>query len=143
MMEEVIVVKSDLRNNCESESVELGCEYLNLMLSSGCPDRILYNRQESRIEWKKMYLLFMNESGVSDVNRRDAYQVLYNLSRHYEVCEVKDDIITWNCSSLEEAKTKLKIGQLRAEVYHLYEELQKAQNEIKRLRNREPDEYIN
>ena len=126
-------VKPDMRRRCESKSVELGGYFLILLLSCGRADRI-FQHTESKDQWKKLYLNIMREYGISDAQNRHAYQVLYGLSRHYEVCTVKDNVITWTCKSLEEAELKLKVGQLRCEMDWVYGELNKTRNELNTLK---------
>ena len=128
-------VKPDMRRGCESKSVELGGNFLKLLFSCGRGDRIIKQQHtEGKDEWKKMYLNTMKENGIIGAQYRHAYQVLYGLSRHYEVCTVKDDTIIWTCTSVEELELKLKVGQLRSEMEWVYGELNKARNEIKHLK---------
>ena len=127
-------VKPDMRRGCESKSIDLGGNFLKLLLSCGRGDRIIKQYTEAKDQWKKMYLNTMKENGISGAKYRHAYQVLYGLSRHYEVCTVKDDTIIWTCKSVEELELKLKVGQLRSEMEWVYGELNKAHNEIKHLK---------
>jgi len=135
-------VKPDMRRRCESKSVELGGSFLKLVLSCGQGDRIVQHT-ETKDQWKIQYLKCMKENGISDAKNRHAYQVLYGLSRHYEVCTVADNNITWTCKSLEEVELKLKVGELRSEIEWVYGELNKAHNEMRCLKNkREEGECI-
>lgn len=132
-------VKPDMRYGCEIESVRIAGIYLRLMLDSDIRDRILTG-MISKSQWKKMYISFMRKNNVDCLNNRHAYQVLYALSRHYEVCRVDDKNITWTCQNVHTAHSKYTIGDLKGELHWVYEELRKAENQLAKYKSNRQDE---
>ena len=142
MSDKLTFVKPDMRKGCESESIRIAGIYLRLMVESDAPNRVLSGSSQEKHLWRKMYLGFMRKENVQEVGDRHAYQILYALNRHYEVCIIKNNTIEWTCANVREATTKLTIGTMEGEMHWLYGELRKAQNEITRLSKKEEGECV-
>ena len=124
------MMKPDMPNGCESESTRIAGMYLRKMLTGELSTHMYGRGNQNKLLWKKMYLGFMRKQGLIEANSRNAFQVLYALSRHYEVCHVEKNSITWTCDSREEAMTKLTIGELQCELHWVYGQLRRAENEL-------------
>jgi hypothetical protein len=135
-------VKGDLMYGCEMESVRLAGIYLERMFESNICERLLSNNKAEKDLWKKMYLSFMRKHNIIDVSDRHAYQVLYALSRYFNVCRVQDNMILWVCTSVNELKAKMDMGMMRTTLYLMEKRLAQANDEIERLRTCEQGEIV-
>jgi len=117
-----IFVEENMPNGCEGMSVYIAGIYFRLMLQSDLKGRVLSGTID-KVLWKKMYLSFMRKNGVNMYTDRHAFQVLYALSRHYNVCRVDKTSITWTSRTEYVAHANLTIGELREELHRAYKQM--------------------
>ena len=120
-------VEANMPHGCEEMSVRIAGIYFHLMLQSELKERALSGTIDKTL-WKKMYLSFMRKNGVNIYTDRHAFQVLYALSRHYNVCRVDKTSITWTSRTEHAARANLTIGELRAELHWAYNQLDEFHN---------------
>jgi hypothetical protein len=121
-------VEANMPHGCEEMSVYIAGIYFRLMLQSELNGRVLSGTIDKTL-WKKMYLNFMRKNGVKMYADRHAFQVLYALSRHYNVCRVDKTSIIWTSRTEHAAHANLTIGELRAELHGAYIQLDEFHNE--------------
>jgi len=85
-----------------------------MALQSEFKERVLSGTIDKTL-WKKVYLSFMRKNGVDIYTDRHAFQVLYALSRHYNVCRVNKTSITWTSRTEHAARANLTIGEIAGE----------------------------
>ena len=122
-------VEANMPNGCEGVSVRIAGIYLRLMLEGELSERVL-SGTINKLAWKKLYLSFMRKNGVDIAINRHAFQVLYALSRHYNVCRVDKTSITWTSNTAMAAHANLTIGELRGELSWAYTELRRLEQEL-------------
>ena len=119
-------VEANMPGGCEEMSVRIAGIYFRLMLQSELKERVLSGTIDKTL-WKKMYLSFMRKNAYIYTDRH-AFQVLYALSRHYNVCRVDKTSITWTSRTEHAARANLTIGELRAELHWAYNQLDEFHN---------------
>jgi len=125
-------VEANMPNGCEGGSVRIAGIYFRLMLQSELNGRVLSGTIDKAL-WKKMYLSFMRKNGVNIYTDRHAFQVLYALSRHYNVCRVDKTSITWTSRTEHAARANITIGELREDLHWahvLLDEFHNAQQNV-------------
>ena len=122
-------VEANMPNGCEGVSVRIAGIYFRLMLEGELSERVL-SGTINKLAWKKLYLSFMRKNGVDIAINRHAFQVLYALSRHYNVCRVDKTSITWTSNTAMAADANLTIGELRGELSWAYTELHRLGQEL-------------
>jgi hypothetical protein len=125
-------VEANMPYGCEGGSVRLAGIYFRMALQSEFKERVLSGTIDKTL-WKKVYLSFMRKNGVDIYTDRHAFQVLYALSRHYNVCRVNKTSITWTSRTEHAARANLTIGELREDLHWahvLLDEFHNAQQNV-------------